>query len=133
MTHGWLPWWAWGWIGTIVVLIAVIEYAARISGGGLGRRKEPDIQTIAIAGFQRLEGQIVLSSVKNVAHAELIDGDVVLEFDQPIDPSTAVIRVLGTAQPVDLIEKTSRRVRFKIAQPIEARERVYVIDGRFLS
>lgn len=30
MTSGWLPWWAWGWIGTALLAGAAIEYAARL-------------------------------------------------------------------------------------------------------
>ncbi len=30
MTYGWLPWWAWGWIGTALVAVAAFEYAVRL-------------------------------------------------------------------------------------------------------
>jgi hypothetical protein len=30
MTYGWLPWWAWGWIGTAIIAVAAFEYAVRL-------------------------------------------------------------------------------------------------------
>src|SRR5260370_14695517 len=30
MIFGWLPWWAWGWIGTAIIAVASVEYATRL-------------------------------------------------------------------------------------------------------
>jgi len=97
------------------------------------RRRSTDPYCVALVGFRKVDGKLTMSSVKNVAHSEFYNEVTTVEFQNPIDPDSLVIRLSGTNHLIAPLEKTTRRVRFN-AEPIEGREEIiYIFDGRELS
>ena len=58
MTTGWLPWWAWAWIGTALLTAAAVEYAVRLHQATRpsrsNRRKAGQPQTALSPAQERL-------------------------------------------------------------------------------
>jgi len=110
VTTGWLPWWAWLWIGTAIIAAASIEYAARLSSPIKSRA----LRTVArLAVHVGDMGQKAINSSTNIAHLEVTDdGRYIVEFQTPIKhPSRLTARV--GEKPLALTEATKFRAMFE--------------------
>jgi hypothetical protein len=116
MTSGWLPWWAWGWIVTGLVLFAVIEYAARLRSAsdprGLRRR------TVAHLRIHYDDwGDWSIRDSDNIRHMEPRTDGMVVEFKEPVPPRGLTARVAGTDAGIDLVEATKYRAKLAMTVP----------------
>jgi len=68
MIFGWLPWWAWGWIGTAIIAIASIEYAVRLKGEQFTGKQKPNLREAEIL-FNSAAHPAIESMRQLISHA----------------------------------------------------------------
>lgn len=81
VTTGWLPWWAWGWIGTALLSAASIEYAVRVRQITKQNRQQGAVSNIRFEGITqetseevntgRPDGYYTFITVRNASNAIL--------------------------------------------------------------
>jgi hypothetical protein len=88
-----------------------------------------EIQTIANIELQSSDGQKFdrARTLDGDAHVELFkDGTITAQFTAPIDPRTLIVRILGTFEPLNIIERSAQKVRFKLA-PLGQNSRTSIV------
>ena len=108
-TTGWLPWWAWLWIGTAIIAVSCIEYSVRLSA-------PYNKHTVRKAAVLQIKvgdiGQRTMGGSENISTLEVLDnGQCIVEFKQPIKYPSRLTARIGE-QRVELLTKGKYRASF---------------------
>lgn len=99
-----------------------------------GNRRRGDFYTVGVTSFTVINGKTLLAAADNIKDVERsLDGDeVTVEFQNPVDPDTLMIRAKGSEEVIPPIHKTSRRVRFKEVKARPGQDVWYKFEGHRL-